>query len=253
MMITRSIYRRRTFDPGPVSPRPAGTEGWWVVAGMATQPARLATLAGSVLSVAAQVDELHVYLNGLDETPRGLPRAANVRYHCGPDLGTLGRLGFQHGCDLFLTVDDDIIYPGDYVARHLAAQLRYTDTITCMHGSILREEYDGYISSRRVMSGYRLVSEDTPVHVGAMCSTAWKPREIVIPMGAAGRTIQVDVPTAIYSRARGVRTVCLAHPAAYLHPTPGADQSVAICRVTVRDSSAIDADVLTSGLHLEAP
>jgi hypothetical protein len=253
MMITRSVYRRRTFDPGPVSPRPEGTEGWWVVAGMATQPARLATLAGAVMSIARQVDELHVYLNALDEPPAGLPRATNIRYHCGADLGAAAKLGYQAGADVYLSVDDDLIYAGDYVARHLAAQIRYTDTITCVHGSVLRPDYEGYTSSRRVLSGYRGLSMDAPVHVIGTGTAAWKPREIHIPVSAATRPVQIDVPVSIYARSRGMRTVCIAHPACTMVDTHGADQSVAICRMTQRDSSAIDADVMASGLHLEAP
>jgi hypothetical protein len=237
----------------PAAPRPVGTEKWKVVAGMATHAPRVATLGPTVASLARQVDELHIYLNEYDKVPSGVPRYENVTYYCGVNLGTLGRLGFQREADLYCVVDDDLIYPPDYVAAHLAAHLRHSRAVTCFHASLLKEEYQSYLSSRVVLSAFEELAEDTRVHVAALGTVAWKPTDVVVPLGVAGRTVQVDVPTSIFLREEGMNLWCLAHSAGWIRPSPGVDQSVSIFKRTHADSSPIDSDVLRSGLHLSEP
>ena len=137
------------------------TEGA-VVACMATYPGRYATLEPVVAALAPQVDRLFVYAN---ETTDGLPdlsRLANVvvldgREHAG-NLSANGKvypLRFLKGC-LVLTVDDDFLYPPDYV-RRIRRVLDAFGNRCCVtiHGSVLPPRLDWYYDRSKVFVSHR--------------------------------------------------------------------------------------------------
>lgn len=99
-----------------------------VLAGLATIPERSASLRETILSLAPQVDHLLVYGNGEVSIPFADRGPENVDYYLpfpfhGPksDIGDIGKFVsidryWDHGKEFyFLTCDDDLIYPDDYV------------------------------------------------------------------------------------------------------------------------------------------
>lgn len=89
--------------------------------------------------IAPQVDRMFVCLNEYDEIPSELGRFGNVEAmipDC--DLKDLGKFTFKaEPEDIVFTVDDDIIYPTDYVARTLtlAKQVGLSQNIVGYQGN----------------------------------------------------------------------------------------------------------------------
>ena len=79
-------------------------------------------------------------MNESSESPP-LPNDPRIEVHCSPDenLRTLGNLRWRDGFEGYvLTVDDDIIYPPDYVESHLTWLKAYDNkAITGFHGAVL--------------------------------------------------------------------------------------------------------------------
>lgn len=199
-----------------------------VVAGMATFPPREASLRRVLPSLAGQVDEVHLYLNGYQKPLRGLP--SNVRQRTGADLQEAGRYAALDVLRLpyyFLSCDDDLVYPPDYAARTVAGIERYSRRfVVAWHGRRLKTwPIDRYYSPESFYHFRCLhrVGADGEIHVpgGGVCGwhsdtlDASVVAELVPGLGdvALGRALQ----------RRRVGAVVLAHEATWLEHVYHAD------------------------------
>lgn len=92
---------------------------------MATVPWRTDILPRVVQSLAGQLDELHIY-TGDCEVPDEVRNLSSVRVTPGPNVGDRGRwTGGKDDDGYVLCLDDDILYPPDYVARMIATLNQY--------------------------------------------------------------------------------------------------------------------------------
>lgn len=117
-------------------------------AGVATTPERLQMFEKAFMSMAHQVDELHVFLNGHETVPPFLSGIGSVATYLSrehDDLGDAGKfrglLGVQDG--YYLSFDDDILYPVDYATKLVEA----VGTWGCpagVHGSLFRRDVGSY-------------------------------------------------------------------------------------------------------------
>jgi hypothetical protein len=113
-----------------------------IIGNLATYPARAALLPSIVHAIAPQVDQLNVLLNEYLTVPEYLTRFTNVNPII-PDHDTKDAGKFLPDCahaEWVFLLDDDIIYPNDYVTLSLErvrnlAPGRY---LTGYHGSIYR-------------------------------------------------------------------------------------------------------------------
>jgi len=92
-----------------------------IFAGMATMPSRLESLEETINSIINQVDKLYVYLNEFSHKPGFLNHPKIFSIHSENAFGDLGDAGKFYCAGLndgyFFTIDDDIIYPVDYVGK----------------------------------------------------------------------------------------------------------------------------------------
>lgn len=89
---------------------------------LATFPPRVGILMQSVNSILPQVDRLCICLNGYDSIPPELADDARIEAMI-PDrnLKDAGKFAFAAADDdMVFTIDDDIIYPTDYVTRTMS-------------------------------------------------------------------------------------------------------------------------------------
>jgi hypothetical protein len=124
---------------------------------MATMPSRASTFPKAFLSIINQVDRLYLYLDGHAEVPEcthGDPRVVPIFASEQPGLGGdgkyLGLLQESQPC-LYVGVDDDIIYPPDYVS-HLASELRVFSSrcVVGVHGRQLTQPFKRYLRDSKV-------------------------------------------------------------------------------------------------------
>ena len=92
-----------------------------IVANLATYPPRRRNLMRVVADIAPQVDRLNVILNQYDRVPEALSAFGNVvPLIPGEDTKDTGKFYPDvSGAQWVFMVDDDILYPADFIARTL--------------------------------------------------------------------------------------------------------------------------------------
>lgn len=115
-----------------------------VTANIATQPSRLSVLSQMLKSIENQVDEVRICLNEFESVPKFLIDHEKVEYVIPKsNLTDNGKFFFSgwHKCnrrhEYYFTMDDDIIYPPDYVKKTIANIEKYGCIVT-YHGRLLR-------------------------------------------------------------------------------------------------------------------
>lgn len=148
--------------------------------GMATIPQRQSTLPEVLSRLAPQFDELHVYLNGYERKPL-IGDLPNVVLHLSDDYGDLGAKGKFYGLnfagvdDYYFALDDDFLYPDDYVTTLKTAMSRYKDTVAvCVHGSIFGDPLDWYFERVSTFSSRQGLDRDRFVNLAGTGTFACK-------------------------------------------------------------------------------
>lgn len=123
-------------------------------------------------------------MNGYKKWPANIKLPSNVEYILAPGPLDKGSQGKLHWLDdepgYYMTVDDDIYYPKDYVAKHVKGSEKYRNlAITSFHGQrfmighmapapLVKEEQ----GARSMYRYNQTIMVDTPVHMvgnGLMC------------------------------------------------------------------------------------
>lgn len=210
-------------------------------AGMATHRARLERgIDEAVYSIAAQVDELHIYANGYTKLPNDIPRGRNIWWHCGRDFGASAKLGFTAGADVYFGVDDDLIWQPWTMRAALEALERKPDALWSWHGDRLHNPYDNYLNSRTTYPGAKPLEADTRFHIAGSGQCFFRTEAVPIDLYTGRRCVQHDPVLAVWAHRRGIevwspgRSEAPARLAKYTHQD-------AIWGQTRRDPSAVDA------------
>jgi len=205
-----------------------------IVVAMASFPARKKGMLRVVNELLPQCDKLCLYLNGYDRSPSELPKSDKLEVICaGPDTDNpdKGSQGKHHWLDVYgdsyyLTVDDDIFYPSDYVVRLIAAIERYSrKAIITAHGGIYTLDAKGYIPKDGMVRKHRktlpydvFVKEDTYVHTCGNACTGMCPSEI----GLTGKISKGEINSgddedmAIFAQSKHIPIIRLATAAHWL-------------------------------------
>lgn len=166
-----------------------------VTASMASQWTRATALHSAVQSLAHQVDHLNVYLNGYDSVPAFLnaPYITAIRSQEQGEKGDIGDVGkFFWSNDIetefHFTVDDDIIYPPDYVTEMLKFWRRFqAPIIVGVHGIRIKQQSltptggrksRGYYGSREVWMAIEKVRKPVNVHIIGTGTMLYRPIDI---------------------------------------------------------------------------
>lgn len=109
-----------------------------IIGNMATFPARQDLLGRVLDAIAPQVERLNLILNEFDAVPEFLDAHPNVHPTIPPrDLKDTGKFyPDTSGARMVFLLDDDILYPPDYVARTMA-HARDPRTLYTYHGAIV--------------------------------------------------------------------------------------------------------------------
>jgi len=201
-----------------------------ITACMSTVPWRLQALEQMLPTILPQVDQLNVYLQGYDAVPECL-RHDNIHTVDGRQHPKWDAL--KSTCKLFwiaqglvddgihLTVDDDMLYPPDYVQRCSSAIDRYGSRVVVgFHGAIYKPDVRHLYRDRQTFHFKDAFEADTPVHTLGTGTTSWHTSALRIDdlLDWDG----VDWAVAIAAQRQSVPMVCLARPAGYLTALPEA-------------------------------
>ncbi len=121
-----------------------------IYAGMATVAGNEIAMRAAVNSLLPQIDRMFLYLNGFKEAPEFVRSHPKITYFIdedGKQYGDAGKFwGLEQVSDaLYITCDDDIIYPDDFVER-MIAELASTGgrSVVSVHGSIILQPATTY-------------------------------------------------------------------------------------------------------------
>lgn len=188
-----------------------------IVAGMATMPSRVNYLEQVVQAIRPQVDFLRVYLNGFDEVPDFLdPEEALLSEQADGDLGAEGKfywvddpecLDYTH----YLTIDDDIGYPHDYVER-LVDEFDRRDgkAIIGVHGSEFSFPIESFVDSRaQRYRYYEGLEQPEPVHILGTATTLFSRETLDISLHDFPLRNTSDLQLAIAAQNQGVPMIAI--------------------------------------------
>ena len=116
------------------------------IGSMATCPERLSTLEAVVDSIAPQLSRLYIYLNGYFEVPSFLGKYNTIVPVLGMesfgDISANGKMIWKvkERDGIIFTLDDDFIYPDNYVERFLEIMSNFNySACLCVHGSLFTD------------------------------------------------------------------------------------------------------------------
>jgi hypothetical protein len=219
---------RRDFPaPTMLLPRPAGRE-CHVTASMASMPSREPLLRQTVASMLPQVDALNVYLNGYESTPSWIIHDKVQVIHS-RDFGDLRDNGKFFFLDALLhgyhfTIDDDIVYPPDYVQKCVLKIEQYRrQAIVGVHGVILANPFVRFMQGRTVSHFKRGTSRDAFVNLLGTGTTAYHTDTLGLSFADFPQPGMADVWLAIAAKRQRVPMVAIARPDQWLKPLAEAD------------------------------
>jgi hypothetical protein len=120
-----------------------------ITANIATHPVRYDSLLRTLKTIDGQFDEIRIYLNNFDFVPDELNKYTT---YIGRDLTDNGKFFWcQNNNEYYFTIDDDIIYPPDYVEKTLPL---IGNRIISYHGKILVGKNRGYYDKHKAYMYY---------------------------------------------------------------------------------------------------
>ena len=191
-----------------------------ITACMAAIPSREASLPQVVKSLIDQVDRLCVYLNGFDHVPECLNHS-KITYVTSSDYGDMGDAGkffWIDACEgYYLTCDDDIVYPPDYVDTIVSGIKKYRHrAVVGFHASVFKDNFENFIKSR---VSYKFGEEnpsDVGVHVLGTGVCGFHSSTMDIKRHQFRHPNMADTWLAEQGQVQQVPFICLAHDAKWL-------------------------------------
>jgi glycosyltransferase involved in cell wall biosynthesis len=221
--------RRRFPAPARLLPQMCHEE-CYTTASMASFPPRRASLELSVASILPQVDFLNVYLNGYDHTPDFLQSSKIHVIHSREygDLRDNGKFFFIDSVPwgYHFSIDDDIIYPTDYVQQMILKIEQYgrTAVVGC-HGVILSSPLVHFMKNREVFHFKRSLAHDRLVNLLGTGTTAYHIETISLSREDFKAPGMADLWLAIAAKRQNVPMIAIERPEQWLKPIEEADDT----------------------------
>lgn len=141
-----------------------------VVAGIATIPGRLDKFRSVVSAILPQVDHLYVYLNDFVSVPsflcvEGVTVFRSQDFGDWRDNSKFFGLYCLEGDAFYLTVDDDIFYPDDYVKSLVDASSRHGNRAVVGYHGVIYGAGSGAFRDRATFHFEEALRNDMPVNV----------------------------------------------------------------------------------------
>ncbi len=204
-----------------------------IIATLASLSTREALLAKTIETLLPQVDAVCVYLNGYKTVPQCLIHPKVLHALLSHEVGLRGAEGklFFWDRDLFkaapiwrdddiaIIVDDDIMYPSDYVAKLVAQLDKQPKSIACVHGSSLMTPFERYATSRWVASARGPLASTTRVNIPGTGTMAFRAGSFSVSLREHFPWSHcVDVCVGIQAMRQGVECWAVARPDGWLKP-----------------------------------
>jgi len=203
---------------------PAGLDARSIVVGIASIIERESGLIRTLNALSPQCTHIFVYLNSHNGVPAWATKYSNVTIVLAngstrPDLGPAGKFYALSRLPpvYYLTADDDIIYPVDYVGRMVEAIDRYSrKAVVSYHGLDIRLENGKWVF-RRPFHFRRPLEQDRRVNVPGTGVAGLYSENVQVKMHDLSlKGTGVDPQLALYLKKEGIAAYCLAHSDGWL-------------------------------------
>lgn len=203
-----------------------------ITASVASIPSRHRALCTVVERVLPQVSRLFVYLNNYERIPDFLQHphiVVNTSQEHG-DLGDTGKLfGVDQTAGYRLLLDDDLLYPEDYVRRMLEKIEDYERRVCVgVHGVILRPPVNDYHRDRDTIHYREQLNTDRPVHLLGTGTLAYHTDTIRFTSRDCEVPNMADIWTAVKAQRSQVGMICVARNGNWLRSNPAVNHRESI-------------------------
>lgn len=197
-------------------------------ANYATYPNQLRTesLLRSIDSIRSQVDLIRVYFNGPQNLiPESLANNPHIKLYCGTDYTDNAKFAGLHvlkSPEYYLTLDDDIIFPENYV-KTLKNGIDKYKCIVAFHGRVLISDSTYYFDKKKnlIFNYLNDVPQDVNVDVGGtgvmgFHTDYFNPKEIL----TSPYRRMSDLVFSYEAKKARKKIICLKHPSKWLKSVP---------------------------------
>ncbi len=220
-----------------------------VIANLATFPERTKKLKIAIKSILNQVDEVNIYLNEYKNIPNFLK---HPRINCvlGRDvIGDLKDNGKFYFLDkvpensYYFTIDDDIIYPENYVAKMVGELKKYDNNVVVgVHGIIFSKKCRSFVNDRNTYDYRNYLFYDRQVSVLGTGTIAFYKRSISdIDLKHFSDTGMTDLFFARYCQQKNIPLIAINRKKQWLK-----DVSKNNAKTTLWDGAVLDDKVQTN-------
>ena len=202
---------------------------------MATYPPRQKCLKETVPSLVNQCSRLFIYLNDYSSVPDFLAHP-RIEAFCGskyPSCGDIGKFYMiEHVDGYYFTVDDDIIYPSDYMKRMVNRIEFYQHrAVLGVHGCVLNMNHmHNYYRARNLTNYRNHLSMDRPVHVIGTGTAAFHTSTIKITLKQFPIPNMADIWFALQGQKQKVPFILINRGGFWLKDSPSAPSTSSIYR-----------------------
>lgn len=208
-----------------------------IICGLATIPGRKDSLEETVNSILPQVDKLIVYQNNFKDIYSFLesPKIDVISsLDTGIDMGDAGKFYKinSYPNHYYFSIDDDLIYPDDYVEKMLKKLKSYDDSIiVTLHGRILKKNAKSYYKD--IEENFRCldqVVEDRFIHFGGTGVMAFHTSKFNMGFDTCKAPNMADIWVGLLARKEGIPILVVGHEANWLKYSEKFNQDETIYR-----------------------
>jgi GR25 family glycosyltransferase involved in LPS biosynthesis len=184
-----------------------------ITANIATQPKRFDFLLQMLESIDGQFDEIRLYLNNFREVPKELEK-----YTCyiGRDLTDNGKFFWSgNKNEYYFTLDDDVIYPPDYVEKTLPL---IGNRIVTYHGRNLFGLNQPYYDNHKIYLFYKKLNKEVKLDVGSTGFMAFNTNLFTPHLWKSPNKKMTDLLVALEAAMYNIDLVCLKKESNWIKP-----------------------------------
>lgn len=191
-----------------------------ITANMATMPKRLKTAIKTIESIYDQVSLVRLYLNNFDIIPKEFIDDKIYVYQ-GRDLKSSGKVFWADTPnEYYFCIDDDILYPSDYVDYTLKKLHTYDDdVIVSYHGRVFprnRKVNDYFKDRTKFIHFTQKNPQDEMVDVIGNGVSCWNTNNIKIDVNKFQYHYMDDILVSAQAHEQGKRRIVVSHEEGYL-------------------------------------
>jgi hypothetical protein len=178
-----------------------------ITANFATWSARKDFIDIVIDSVIDQVDIVRVYYN--DYVPQ--KRTDIIQYYSKGDLTDRGKFYGIGSNEIAFTMDDDILYPPDYVDKTIERMKDYSGHVVSYHGRKLNGKGLNYYRGHEMYHCLKPLSFDKKIDVPGTGVMAFNTNEILPDVCSYPYDKMADILMGLECKKKGVPIICLKH------------------------------------------